>query len=207
MRRLLFVPLIAAALSAVPSAASAVTLKEIVELTRAGLSDDILLALIEIDPRVYPVDPETLRMLKESGVSERVIIAMVKSGRTPPPQPPVQQPPIEMMTPPPPPEPEVVVVERPVVREVAVAVPVYVPVPVVPVAPVVVHPSRVVDPSRALSDYDLRGVDRLGVGFDRLEIAQPKRAEPVYWGWGGKRRPDSWPVEQPRPSKSSNERR
>jgi hypothetical protein len=200
MRRLLFVPLIAAALSALPSTASAVTLKEIVELTRAGLSDEILLALIEIDPRVYPVDPATLRMLKESGVSERVIIAMVKSGRTPPPQPQVEQPPIQMMTPPPPPpEPAVVIVERPVVHEVPVAVPVY--VPIVPVAPVVVHPSR------AVTDYDRRGVDRLGIGFDRLDTVQPKRAEPVYWGWGGKRRPDSWPVEQPHPSKPSNERK
>lgn len=127
MRRLSFIPFVVLALVAVPSTASAVTLREIVELTRAGLSDDVLLALIEIDPRVYPVDQETLRMLKDSGVSERVIVAMVKSGRMPQPQ--AEQIPMNFVQPPPP-EPQVVVVERerPVVREVVVPVAVYVPV-------------------------------------------------------------------------------
>ena len=34
----------------------------IVELTRAGLSDDILLALIEVDQRVFAIDPEDARL-------------------------------------------------------------------------------------------------------------------------------------------------
>ena len=65
------------------SRAEAITLREIVELTRAGLSDDVLLALIEVDQRVFEIDPDTLKALKDAGVSPRVIVAIVKSGRTP----------------------------------------------------------------------------------------------------------------------------
>ncbi|HEY7499841.1 MAG TPA: hypothetical protein VH740_15080 [Vicinamibacterales bacterium] len=178
MRRLLLIPTFAIALSFVPSAASAVTLREIVELTKAGLSEEILLALIEIDPRVYPIDPATLRMLKESGVSERVIVAMVKSGRTPPLQ--AEQIPVDAVAPAPP-EPQVVVVEkeRPIVREVAVPVPVYIAVPVA-------RHTR-----------------------DRRDVERPKPAPPVYWGWGGKLRPDAWtPRDQPQETagKSSGRR-
>jgi hypothetical protein len=171
MRRLAIVPLFVMALSVVPSTASAITLREIVELARAGLSDDVLLALIEIDPRVYPVDPDTLRMLKESGVSEKVIVAMVKSGRTQPA--PLEQVPLDVLQPPPPPEPQVVVVERerPVVHEIAVPVPVYVAVPIV----------------RRSRDH---------------RVEEPRKpAQPVYWGWGGKLRPDAWkPTEETQPS-------
>jgi hypothetical protein len=172
MRRLLLVPVTVIALSFLPSTASAITLREIVELTKAGLSEDVLLALIEIDPRVYPVDPATLRMLKESGVSERVVIAMIKSGRTQPP--PAEQLPVDV--PPPPPEPEVVVVERerPVVREIAVPVPVYIAVPVV----------------RHRRDH--------------RDVEPRKPVAPVYWGWGGKLRPDAWkPAEQTPPPPAS----
>ena len=63
------------------SRAEAITLREIVELTRAGLSDDVLLALIEVDQRVFEIDPDTLKGLKDAGVSTRVIVAIVKSGR------------------------------------------------------------------------------------------------------------------------------
>jgi hypothetical protein len=163
----------AIALALVPARADAITLREVIELTRAGLSEEVLLALIEIDPRVFPVDSATLRSLKDAGVSEKVIVAIVKSGRTPAPQPEPAPLPVD----PTPPEPQIVVVERerPVVREVAVPVPVYVAVPVV-------RHSRSIHDDR--SDHPSRNV------------ASRKAAEPVYWGWGGKRRPDSW---QPSP--------
>src|SRR5512132_3097367 len=54
-----------------PLSASALTVRDVVELTRAGLGEDILLALIEVDPSVFPIDTETLKMLKEAGVSQR----------------------------------------------------------------------------------------------------------------------------------------
>jgi hypothetical protein len=167
------------------SRAEAITLREIVELTRAGLSDDVLLALIEVDQRVFEIDPDTLKALKDAGVSTRVIVAIVKSGRTP--APPAE--PVVDIVPPDPPPPQVVVVDRPVVREVAVAVP-------VPVYVAVGGHSRA-------RHRDLPYAAQSP--FAPLEIptvypARPERhkiAEPVYWGWGGKLRPDAW---QPAPT-------
>ena len=113
-----------------PPVASALTVRDVVELTRAGLGEDVILALIEVDPSVFPIDTATLKTLKQAGVSPRVIAAMVRSGRTQPP--PSEEPPapiIESRNP----EPQVVVIDHrdaPEVREVPVAVPIYIPVPV-----------------------------------------------------------------------------
>ncbi len=169
-RMKLMIPIVAAVLALSPVAADAITLKEIVQLSRAGLGDEVLLALIEVDQKVFAIDSETLHMLKEQGVSERVIVALIRSGRT---QPTSEQlttslPEPQMMQP----EPQVVVIEheRPVVQQVAVPVPVYVPV-IVPE----VRVRRHVDDRIIEADHE-----------------RPRPAEPVYWGWGGKRRPDAW---------------
>ena len=171
-------------LMVLPSRADALTVRDVIELTRAGLGDEILLALIDVDPSVFPIDTATLKHLKESGVSERVILAMVQSARTPPPPPP--QPAALLAEPAPAPEPQVIVIEHhdaPQVREVPVAVPVYIPVATRSVRHRFVQqesePDRGVD--RAVSDAH-RGPD--------------KKQEPVYWGFGGKLRPDAW---QPSP--------
>lgn len=178
-----------AAIALFATRADAVTLREIIELTRAGLSDDVLLALIEIDQRVFPVDPDTLKTLKEAGVSPAVIVAIVKSGRTPKPEPA----PVAEIIDPDPPAPHVIVVDRPVivereiVQEVPVAVPVYVAVGrsrghrtepyVVPASPFV--------PFGQPATADDRSENR-----DRSD--KGKKSEPVYWGFGGKLRPDAW---------------
>jgi hypothetical protein len=65
----------------VSTAAHAVTLKDIVDLSKAGLGDEVLLALIDVDGGVFDVDPVTLMGLKAAGVSERVFGALVGSGR------------------------------------------------------------------------------------------------------------------------------
>ena len=127
MRRLVYVFVVLLAMST--ARAEALTIRDIVELTRAGLGDDVLLALIEVDPSVFPIDTETLKYLKESGVSQRVIVAMVRSARTPPP--PVAPEPFITQGAPAAPEPQVVVIdhhEPERVREVPVAVPIYIPV-------------------------------------------------------------------------------
>ena len=68
----------------VSTAAQAVTLKDIVDLTKAGLGDEVLLALIEVDGGVFDVDPATLKSLKGAGVSERVIVAWFGAGASAP---------------------------------------------------------------------------------------------------------------------------
>ncbi|MEP6918280.1 MAG: hypothetical protein ABJC89_21715 [Acidobacteriota bacterium] len=175
-RMLLLLPLLALW----PARADALTVRDIVELSRAGLGEDVLLALIEVDPSVFPIDAETLKGLKASGVTDRVIVAMVRSARTPPPL-------LDIAAPahdPQPAEPQVVVIEHhdpPVVREVQVAYPVY--IPVTSHSGSRQHGSGrrndPVQPEQPAGDHHADGKDR-------------KPAETVYWGSGGKLRPDAW---------------
>jgi hypothetical protein len=193
MRRLIAI-LTLAITPAVSAGAQTLSTRDVIELSKAGLGEEVLLALIEVNRSVFPVDRATMKSLKDAGVAPAVIVAMVKSGRdqVEPSLPPSQ--PVAMM-------PQDIVdgggmtarerelereLERAKDRElerdlerirarresqyvapVAVPVPVYVPVPV--------RPRPVVKP-----------------------------AEPVYWGWDGKRRPDSW---DPAPARDKGETR
>lgn len=208
MRRLVFalcVLLVAAA------PARAVTIRDIIDLTKAGLGDEVLLALIEVDGGVFPVDPQTLTRLKEAGVSEQVIVALVRSGRAPAAVQPVEaaqmavQPPEPVAAAQVPDEPVTVVreVEVPVtvVREVEVPVPYYVTVPVV------VSPG-----SRHGHDgHDARtGTDPFTPPPAPYQTDRPADRRPVYWGSGGKLRPDAWdpgPTERPSPEHRDGDRR
>jgi hypothetical protein len=176
-------------------AAEAVTLKDIVDLTKAGLGDDVLIALIEVDGGVFDVDAATLTRLKAAGVSEKVIVALVKSGRVrPAPQEPETLANVVAAQV----EPEVRYVDRPsttIIHEVAVPVPVYVGIPV------------------AVRARHGRSGDHLN--GDRSDVVQrsiaapadlqsklpayltdtpppPRNKQPEYWGFGGKLRPDAW---------------
>ena len=192
MRRitlLLAVPLTVLLLA---SRADALTLRDVIELTHAGLGEDVLLALIDVDRSVFPIDAASIKQLKQAGVSERVILAMVRSGRDVPPPPLPDQMPVDNGSSSPAPVPQVVVIDHhdpPEVREVPVAVPVYVPY--------VVRPSRNV---RVHDGDQLRGGNELSFGQTvpaKDHATTVRQPEPVYWGWGGKLRPDAW---QPAPT-------
>jgi hypothetical protein len=180
MRRLI---LVLAAVAFFAGRAEALTIRDIIELSRAGLGEEVLLALIEVDRGVYAIDPATLKQLKAAGVSERVIVALVRSGRENPPEP-APMPMAENQAP----APQVVVVdhhgeppqivER--VREVPVAVPVYIPV-------TRSRHHRSVDASVDTSDFI-----PFQTGRPPSRPIQPEKREPVYWGFGGKLRPDAW---------------
>jgi hypothetical protein len=171
MRRFLLI--IVMLLMPVAASAQVITVRDIIELSKAGLGEEALIALIEVNPTVFPVDVATLKSLKAANVAPNVITAMIKSGRTPPPPPLPLDEPLQLPAPSAPQQaqaPQVVVIDHrddePRVREVPVAVPVYVAVPV------------------RRSHHD-DGV--------RPPVSRPvKPAEPVYWGWGGKLRPDAW---------------
>jgi len=181
-----------------PLSASALTVRDVVELSRAGLGEDIILALIEVDPSVFPIDTATLKMLKDEGVSQRVIVAMVRSGRTQPP--PSLDPPPAVIEEARAPEPQVIVIEHhdaPQIQQVPVAVPIYVPVPV---ANRRVHVSDRVGSVPDPVDADLRRQVR-GDDVGRQEHHKPP--QPVYWGFGGQLRPDAW---QPAPVKKDKDR-
>lgn len=180
MRRFIPAALIAFLLSAVAAPrAEAITAQDIIGLARAGLGEEVLLALIEVDGSIFSIDPATLTELKKAGISDRVIEAMVRSGRNPAPPP---QPPLEMTEAPPrPPAPQVIVIEheRPVVEQVAVPVPVYVAVP---------QGKRVRSKAVGTVPFD----PSPGFGAPTPPSSQVKPHRPVYWGWGGKLRPDAW---------------
>jgi hypothetical protein len=200
MRRLALLLLII--LPLVPARADALTLRDVMELTKAGLGDDVLVALIEVDRSVFSVDAETIKSLKKAGVSEKVIVALVRSGRTPAPQPEPTPGVVEQHGEerPADSQPQVIVIDHhdePAVREVAVpvAVPIYVPV----------------DGERGRSRHRSSRARVIRVTDPILPLSlqpqqpnlpihlQPQRkTEPVYWGWGGKLRPDAW---KPAPEK------
>jgi hypothetical protein len=183
MRRLIVV--FTALLSLLASRADAVTIRDLIELSKAGLSDQVLVALIEIDRTVYTLDAATLKQLKDAGVSDAVVIALIRSGRTESvvagPEPAVEPPPA------PDPQPQVVVIEHhdPVVQQVPVVVPVAVPVYVTQPR---VRSARIA--TDGVVPANVPPLDRDGTIV--YPDAKPHCVEPVYWGFGGKLRPDAW---------------
>jgi hypothetical protein len=154
MRHITCSALLTTWLMAVPLAgdAAAVSVDDLLNLKANGLSDDILVALIETDGSVFRLTPEDVVTLHRRGLGERVILAMIRSNRGTPETPaptvfapaPIQQTIVQHVA--------VNEAPQPVVVEVPVAVPVPIAVPVV----------------------------------------APRPAAPVYWGFGGTLRPDSW---------------
>ena len=68
-------------LAAIPSSASAVTIEQIVAMKKAGVTDAVVLALIERDHTVFTLQPEQIVALQRDGLSEDVIVAMLRSAQ------------------------------------------------------------------------------------------------------------------------------
>ena len=192
--------------------AEAVSAKDIIDLRRAGLGEAVLLALVEVDGGVFTIDNTTLKQLKEAGVSDRVIEAMVRSGRSRP-APRASEPAAPIDVDPSPPPPQVIVVEhaQPPVQQVVVPVPVYVPIVSSvrtrghlvkqPVGRLVQQPfGQLVQPSAD----QLRWFGSPVTTFAPAQLTPLPPPPPIYWGWGGKLRPDAWkPVTPPDPGRRS----
>lgn len=192
MRRVLLTFLAVLALTA--GRAEAISVRDVIELSKAGLSEPVLLALLEVDRSIFSIDPATLRQLKEAGVSDAVIVAMIRSGRTPVPAPAAAPAPEPQPDPLPRPEPEVIVIDHhdsaSAAAPVAYPVPVYVPVPVSSRRPF----------DRGFDRETVTAVVPTDQGLVKARVPVPSncvKAEPVYWGFGGKLRPGSW---QPPPT-------
>ena len=191
MRRVLVALVAALALTAGP--AEAVTIRELIELSKAGLGEDVLIALIEVDRRVFTVTPDTVKELKKAGISDAVIVALIRTARPQPEPAPAPAPAPE----PEPRKPEVIVVDH---HDPA------------PAPPPVAYPVGVVVPGYPAYGYGYG----LGYGYGVNTIARREtvrttlqtdhglvtarvpvpvgcvKAAPVYWGFGGKLRPGSW---------------
>jgi hypothetical protein len=68
-----------------PARAGDLTLRDLIELHRAGLGDELLVAVIQADGGPFRLSYAEIMDLKTEGLSERVIAALVRTGsRTPP---------------------------------------------------------------------------------------------------------------------------
>jgi hypothetical protein len=65
----------------VPVTAHAVTVRDIIELSKAGLSDEVLIALIDADRTIFTLDTEQILDLKHAGVGEKVLLKMLATRR------------------------------------------------------------------------------------------------------------------------------
>jgi hypothetical protein len=105
MRILLPIPLVIVLALLMPAPASAVTVKEIVSLSKAGVSEQVILALIDRDKTIFNLPAEQFVTLQKEGVSDAIVLAMLRSGRD---EPPPTAPAAALQ--PDPPEPNIVVV-------------------------------------------------------------------------------------------------
>ncbi|CAN5887586.1 hypothetical protein BH18ACI5_BH18ACI5_11510 [soil metagenome] len=189
MRRLIVIATLALA-PTLTATAQTLSARDVIELSKAGLGEEVLLALVEVNKSVFPVDRESLKSLKDAGVPANVIVAMVRSGR----------------------------------NQVEQALPVPQPTPAMPQD--IIDGDGMTARERELERADERARDReLERDLERIRATrresqyvapvavpvpiyvpvpvqrrpqQVKPAEPVYWGWDGKRRPDSWDPEPTR---------
>ena len=168
MPRCRFIVMFAVLLSLAAGRAEAVSVRDVIELSKAGLSDPVLLALIDVDHSVFSLDPATLKQLKAEGVSDAVIVAMIHSGRDTPPPPPAP------LAQEPSPQPDVPQVSEepapPAPAPVAYPVPIFVPYYVaVPVAGAHRSGRRVTPPAAAAKDA----------------LPNCQSAQVPQWGFGG----------------------
>src|SRR3954469_6401901 len=80
LRRAVALGVLVAALC-IPAPALAVTVDEIVGLAHAGVTDAVILALIDREKTFFALEPHQIAKLQSEGLSEPVILAMLKSGR------------------------------------------------------------------------------------------------------------------------------
>ena len=170
MRPMLSLILASALMLAIPGSAQAQTsMRDLLGLQAAGFSDDLLIATFRSDGTVYYLTADDLIFLRQQGLSERVLLAMLatRDNAMParpavPASPPIAEP--EPSTDQPDPAPVVLNVTQEVTQDVEQRVE----------APRVVHVPVVVPVPT------------------RVDTRPRKAPEPVYWGFGGQRRPDTW---------------
>ena len=95
-------------LGCVPATASAVTIDEVVALSKSGVSEQVIVAVIERDQTLFTLSPTLIMKLQREGLSDRILLALIKSGRAN--EPPVPASPVEPMAAPVPPPPLIAVV-------------------------------------------------------------------------------------------------
>ena len=80
MTRILGLVLAGVLLAPLSTAAGDLTLRDVMELHRTGLGDDLLIAVIDADGGPFRLSFVDIQDLKSDGLSERVIAALVRTG-------------------------------------------------------------------------------------------------------------------------------
>lgn len=83
MTRLLGVLALALLLAPRPALAGELTLRDVIELHRSGLGDELLMAVIQADGGPFALSLADILDLRSDGLSERVIAALVRTGSRP----------------------------------------------------------------------------------------------------------------------------
>lgn len=193
------------------SMAEAVTLKDLIDLKKAGISDAVLVALIDSDGSVFQLTATEVRTLRDAGFSDSLIISILGTSTKdrqmreaqaaasaaawaqtqPPPWTPPAPPPVEQVAQPEP------VYGPPV--EIIEPVPVFVTPMPFPYAsygsvPTARRVSRAPLPSTSVATPMTSPVYLFTPSISGVTrgLPAPARAAPVYWGWGGQPRPDGW---------------
>jgi hypothetical protein len=175
------------------SAAQAVTLKDLLDLKKAGISDPVILALIDSDGTIFKLTATEVRTLRDAGFDDKMIISILgtaSKGREEinaqsaavqdlwaaqaalPPQPLVE---------PVPGYPErlpVVMVEAPTYATIP-----WYSYPLVGNA----YGNRIDRATTQPGDFMFRGQSQ----YRPPDPPRPQQL-PTYWGFGGQRRPDTW---------------
>jgi hypothetical protein len=170
--RLLLVGLIFAGPAA--GTASALTLLDLLKLKTAGISDDVLVAVINADPTVFQLTPDDIVMLRKNGLSDKVIIALLMTVNRPPRLPAA---------------PAVPLVES--------------PVPQIPQVPQITPPPVVVNVTQTVEQHVEQAEPRViyqsvpvVIPVGRVHDRERDREPLIFWGHGGQRRTDSWSTPQ-----------
>jgi len=175
MRQLIRFGSFVLALALLPATvAAATTAEQLVGLSRAGLSDDILITLIQTDGSTFQLSADDILKLHTAGLSDAVIRAMQATSKRAAPAPAASKQ-----------EPQTQV------EQVTTATP-----PVVNVYQTVTQhvepPANTAPPP--YYPYGAYGIYTWPIAVP-VYTAVPRpapRPAPVYWGWGGQRRPDTW---------------
>ncbi len=155
------------------TAEAATSADQLVGLARAGLGDDVLIALIQTDGSTFQLSAADILALHKAGLSDAVILAMEQTASK---TPAAAVPPVSVSAPSPAESPAGgSAVDRALVSQ--------------PPAPAVVNVTQTVTQRVITSPAP---PTQVVYTIPALVPVQKKPVPPVYWGWGGRRRPDTW---------------
>src|SRR5262245_13633591 len=68
-------------LGCVPATASAVTIDEVLALSKSGVSEQVIVAVLERDQTLFTLSQALIMKLQRDGLGDRILLALIKSGR------------------------------------------------------------------------------------------------------------------------------